>query len=385
MAKYDFSLSRYNKLWDSQDEGRAILSKVLTDPELIRSNFTFWKEKFLVDPNVTPTASTGIASFVSQMRMPQKSYLMHMRAPLGDTIVKGKEGVEKFTGTIPNFISDGFNETAMERQYKEEMFVKNFGNDAFLVSQFVDEVQTLVDGANQTLSYLSAQLLSTGKTIYDKGEGVQASINDNNVPEANKTHVSKVWSNKTTKILTEMIEIEKKYKELWGAEIPMRWEIPYDMFVNVFLKNDEVIERVRYMKSLDNVLLPTEFPVTRELFEQAIATYDGLSPIYITEEKQRDYNGMVHGWADGIAVLRPNDYAGYIRHSEILDKELYSKYGSSVISWNYGTSGDGLFTIMNSVHNNGNLKEWHTALAMNAVPTLDQFLYHVIVDTTRTE
>ena len=37
---------------------------------------------------------------------------------------------------------------------------------------------------------------------------------------------------------------------------------------------------------------------------------------------------------------------------------------------------------MNSVVNNGNLKEWHTDLMMSAIPTLDEFLYHAIIDTT---
>jgi hypothetical protein len=40
---------------------------------------------------------------------------------------------------------------------------------------------------------------------------------------------------------------------------------------------------------------------------------------------------------------------------------------------------------MNSVHNNGNFKEWHTDLMMQAVPALNQFVFHYIVDTTTAE
>ena len=43
----------------------------------------------------------------------------------------------------------------------------------------------------------------------------------------------------------------------------------------------------------------------------------------------------------------------------------------------------GLGVWMNSVVVNGNFKEWHTDLFVKAIPTLDEFLYHVIVDTTQ--
>ena len=43
----------------------------------------------------------------------------------------------------------------------------------------------------------------------------------------------------------------------------------------------------------------------------------------------------------------------------------------------------GLVTICNSVVPNGNLKEWHTDLVLAATPSLDEFLYHFIIDTTK--
>jgi hypothetical protein len=52
-----------------------------------------------------------------------------------------------------------------------------------------------------------------------------------------------------------------------------------------------------------------------------------------------------------------------------------------VNSYNFTPALSGLGVVMNSVVVNGNFKEWHTDLFVKAIPTLDEFLYHVIVDT----
>jgi hypothetical protein len=44
---------------------------------------------------------------------------------------------------------------------------------------------------------------------------------------------------------------------------------------------------------------------------------------------------------------------------------------------------EGLAVVRNSTIVNGNLKEWHTDLVLAATPSLDEFLYHYIIDTTK--
>ena len=158
MAKFDFQNATYSKLWDSV-EGYPLLSSILNDPNMIRSNYGFWKQKFQVDPNVTPTDSTGAAVFVSRMKQLEMGMMMDMRAPLGDSVPVDKKGVAYYTGVIPDFITKGTVETAPERESKERMFIDNFGNDAFIVAQFVDEVQAKIDSADMTLSHMGAQLM----------------------------------------------------------------------------------------------------------------------------------------------------------------------------------------------------------------------------------
>lgn len=117
------------------------------------------------------------------------------------------------------------------------------------------------------------------------------------------------------------------------------------------------------------------------MFNEAIRLRPELFPISIVSEKQRDVTGVVNGWEANVAVLRPLGYAGTVKRTDILDREMYDKYGASDITRVFASSANGLYTIMNTTLNNGNLKEWHTDLMMSAVPVLEEFLYHVIVDT----
>ena len=219
--KYDFQNSTYSKLWDSR-EGGQLLTFLLNDPELIRSNHNFWRQKFTVDPNITPTAADGTATFTSRMRKIETGSMMHMRSALSDTIVRDKHGVEYYTGVISEFISDGFREQAMEREYKEQQFIENFGNDAMIIAQFANEVQALVDSADQTLSNMGAQVMSKGHIYYNYGQGITGGLYKAEIPAENFiTAGYKAWTDPECKILDQMREIENKFKDAWGLELPM--------------------------------------------------------------------------------------------------------------------------------------------------------------------
>lgn len=380
--KYDFQNSTYSKLWDSK-EGGQLLTYLLNDPELIRSNHNFWRQKFTVDPNITPTAADGTATFTSRMRKIETGSMMHMRSALSDTIVRDKKGIEFYTGVIGDFISDGFREQAMEREYKEQQFIENFGNDAMIIAQFANEVQALVDSADQTLSNMGAQLMSKGHIYYNYGLGLQGGIYKAEIPAENFiTAGEKVWSAPDCKLLDQMREIESKFRDAWGLDFPMQWEVPYDMWHNVILKNNQIRTWVLENRKLNNQVVVDNMVVTEEMVKEYIGTFEGVSPIVVVEEKQKNEGVTVHGWKQNVAVLRPRGYAGVIRHTTILDQKMYEKYGSKLISRVFAKTRDGLCTVENITLNNGNMVEWQTHLLMSATPSLDEFLYHIIVDTT---
>lgn len=376
-----FEQSTYNKIWDST-EGSQIVTQILNNPDLINANHMFWTEKFRVDPNITPTNAEGEAPFISRMREIESGVLMDMRAPLGDSVPEDKKGIAYYSGIIPEFISKGTVEKATERDYKEKLF-EQFGDVALVAAYATDVLQSKIDSANQTLSNMSAQLLSTAKIIYNSGVGIQGNVLKAEVPAANFLKAgTKVWTDTTARLLDQIVEIVEDIKDKTGIA---NWqlEVTKDQFKNCFLKNAQVIEWVRYMNIINNQPLPERLVLSRDMAMSALASFEGLPPIVIIEEKQKDADStIVHGWKAGVAVLRPTGIAGYMRRTTIKDTELFTKYGNSVNSYSFTPALNGLATVRNSVIVNGNFKEWHTDVVLAGVPSLDQFLYHYIIDTT---
>lgn len=377
-----FELSTYNKIWDSR-EGRQIVTTILNTPELINANHTFWMEKFRVDPQITPTNQEGEAIFISRMRQLESGVLMDMRAPLGDSKPEDKKGLAYYSGAIPEFISKGFVEKATEREYKERLF-EQFGDAALVAAYATDVLQSRLDSANQTLSNMAAQLLSTGKIVYKYGEGIKSNVLKAEIPAENFLKAgAKVWTDTTAKLLDQIVKIVKDVKDATGVDFAWQLEVTKDQFNNCFLTNAQVIEWIRYVNIINNQPLPDKMVITRDMAMPALAKFPDLPPIVIVEEKQKDADStMVHGWKDGVAVLRPTGYAGYIRRTTIKDTEMFQKYGNSVNSYSFAPALNGIGVIRNSVIVNGNFKEWHTDLVMAGVPSLDEFLYHYIIDTT---
>lgn len=377
-----FSQSTYNRIFTSA-EGRAIVTQILANPDLISAKHTFWRNHFKVDGSITPTSPEGEAVFISRMKKMQAGTLMDMRAPLGNPLPEDKLGIEFYTGAIPQYSTKDTTETAMERDYKEQLF-SQFG-DASLIAQYATEVlQGKVDSVNQTLSHMGAQLLSTGYITYSQGQGIQSNVLKANIPTANFLKAgAKVWTDSTARLLDQMRKIESDVKESTGLNIAYQWNISRDMFINCFLPNAQVIEQYRYIKSLNNVLLPTTVQLTVEMALEAISFFEGISPIVLIEEKQNDtINGVVHGWATGKAVLRPAGYAGLIRKAVPKDVDLFAKYGNKVNTYSVTPILSGVAYLINSEVMNGDFKEWHTYALSAAVPSLDEFLYHYIIDTT---
>lgn len=385
-----FELSTYSKIWDST-EGRKIVTDILNDPNLIQANHTFWREKFLVDPMITPTNAEGEAVFTSRMRQLKSGVLMDMRAPLGDSIPEDVKGMQAYQGTIQEFISKGTVEKATERDYKAQYFASL--GDAELVARYAMQVlQPKLDSANQTLSYMSAFLMSNGYLAYKQGVGMQGNIYQPYIPVENfRLAGESVWSDPDAPLFDIMRRHEEEIKDATGLNIAWQWEVTRDMFENVILKNNQVIKWIKdaYLVNSSQIAAGTEnlsgLVVNEENFYKYVSQIQGLSPIVIVEEKQKDEtNGVVHGWKEGIAVFRPTGYAGLIRRTTIADERLFKpEYTNPSNTYSFASALEGLAVVRNSVIVNGNLKEWHTDVVLAATPSLDEFLYHFIIDTTK--
>lgn len=386
MSRFDFNNSRYAAFFKS-GTGQQILRDYIDNSGMINVNYNWYKGQFAVNPNVTPTDDDGAATFKIEASANKPAGMLDMRAPLGKSHPYNKEGFQFYTATIPDFTSDAIYETAMEREAKERYFAQ-FGNDARIIRAWTKKVQDLIDAKDQTFNYMSAQLQSTGKIIYDKGRGIKGLQQQAPIPKENFVKAgAKVWTAPDAKILTYMVQIEDEFRQRTGFTGAMKWLIPKAMYRKVFLQNAEVKEWVNYIRNL-NTNSPQAAPeigvITRTLFESAVAEYDGLSPIEIVEEeeKNKDWKGdtTIHGWSENIAVLRPVGDAGLIMHTDILDQKLSDKFGNAYISQNF-VPVDGFSMIHTATMANGEYQSWMTRLVVSGIPALNEFPEHIIVDT----
>lgn len=379
MAKFDFNNSNYALFWQYGD----ILRTYIDETPYLRTNFGFWQTQFTVDATTTPTDDKGLASFAIQSVKREPSPMADMRAPLGKGKALDWEGLHVYNASIPHFIAPSIHEQAFERAAKARVF-EQFGNDAEIIKQWTAKVQGQMDSLNQTLSNMAAQVLSTGKINYNFGRAIKGMVYDANIPKENIVKAgTKAWTDTDCPLLDQMAEIEENFRVTNGYEnLPMKWQIPYDMFHNVFLKNTQVKNFVKDYRTNNDLATTDGYVITEELFRTVMKLYPQISPIEIIVEKQKDYSGSVSGWKSSVAVLRPTGYAGVIKHTDAIDQFMYENFGSTNVSKTF-TKTNGVFTLINTSLNNGDFKEWHTDMIMDAVPALDEVPYHLIVDTSQ--
>lgn len=377
-----FELSRYAKFWGSKEAQNA-LRVFINNPDIINGNFEFWKSQFEVDPRIIERQADGVALFMAKLIDRKPGRLLDMRAPLGDANQEDKSGIEAWTGSIPDFIAPGFVETALEREHKKRMFEELFGSDSELLLAYANDIQKMVDGGNQTMSNMAAQMLSKGEIKYNYGHGIKDNVVKAPVPSANFKKAGKVaWSDTANcKLLDQIAKLEEDFRMDNGLEgAALKWQIPFDMYRNVFLKNAQVIEYIKNWRKANDKGWADNMPISSKMFEEVFSDNEMFSPIEIIKEKQKDVEGTVSGWKSGVAVLRPVGYAGSVKRADILDVKLFKDYGAKAIDKVFATRG--IFTVINTTLDNGNFKEWHTDLVVAAVPVLEEWTRHLIVDTT---
>lgn len=385
-----FENTLFANLWNSKDF-KVIMKTIMEDPNLIHSNHGFYSQKFTLSNEVVETNPKGMAGFVMYMSQLERNGLPHMRGPLGDSIPMERGNEAFYTGSIPDFIADAYLEKAPERWDRKRRF-EQMGDEYALLKEYAMRwLQPAIDQMEMALSNMAAQAISTGQVSWKFGAGVMTKLYKADIPAENFLKAGAVvWSDtQNCKILDQVRKIYNDIREHLGMEIKLQLEITRNQWLNNWLKNEQVLEVVRYYHSLNNQLLPEVIQLDTDTAMNAIRRYnfgDDLPEIVIVEESQYDKetNQTVHGWNDNVAVMRPLGKAGQILRTNILDQEIYTEYGSSLISRNYTTIKNGLMLVENSVHNNGNMKEWQSNLMMSAIPVLDKFLYHYIIDTTQT-
>lgn len=383
MPKFDINTTRYAKFFNSREAASA-LSILVNDPNIIKLNYGYWRTRFATPRATEQRINGGEAAFMVKARRNDAPGMLNLRAPLGDTAPRENAPMEIYSGRIPDFIADGYVETAMERENKQRMLEENFGNDADIVLQFAEDIQKLVDDGNQTASYLAGAAMTSKSIAYDKGKGASLVFPNAPIPAENFLNAGSVaWSDPSCKIIDQMQAIEEKVRGTHGDISDFVWDMHEDFYKNVFLKNTQVIEYVKNWRSVNDKAYAEGIGVTSAMAEEAFAVDAPIAKIVVSKEHEYVDGVIVKGWKDNIVVFRPAGLVGTMRKASLMDPVMFNKYGSSAIQKVFANSD--VFTIVNTTMNNGALKEWHTDLIVSLFPVLEEWPYHYIIDTATAE
>lgn len=392
MQRFDFNNSRYAKLFSSKDNIN-FLRTFLNKEGVLHTNYGWYLTQGRKASMPTPTDSDGVASFSVKSRKLEAAPLMHLRAPLGDAPELDSNGIEMYTGSIPDFIGYKWSENAMQRKYKKEIF-EQFGNDADLIAAWLhDVVQVGKDSAEATITNLTAQLQTTRKMSWKgKGEGIQQFIQKiEPFPEENMLKAgAKAWTDPECKIITQMRIIEDKYRDSRGGfENALVWKMTRKMYREVFLQNAEVKEWYKNWCIAKRIAFTDSMTILDEDFKNTLSDMTGLSPIEIVVEKERNKtlasDSFVQGWADNIVVLCPAGDTVEYKWTPIYDQAVQEEFGAKNIDVSWASIANGLVTVGNYAMDNGQFREWQTKVMMSACPVLLDFMNHCIINTAQAD
>ena len=398
------------------DGANAGFLQTLIDSTIeIEENAFFWQEHFRVEGNEYDIDRNDLKknpAWTVKQGIRRTVPMADAMAPLSETMQLEAEGTEEKTGSIYQY-GKGLFETSMSK-LELQARLRELGADENLVVGFVRGVADLVKTHNLRVSHMAAMTLSrggqygntinvtnvAGGTTTTQGFSGVVANQSAYIPLTNyKKAGTKVWTAADCDIPEQMRKIEDDFKEANYIPdgTPFEWDIPWNIVVNVLLKNAAFIKEVNRYIALyapDKVIVVTNGSSSTKVdtitYEQLVlysrSPISKISPIRIVREQQvvqgiTTYT-TVKGWAPGVAVLRPLGYAGVLVHAKVADVELM-KSGEVNKGIDFSLAKvQGFLNVINKVTPNGMLKSYHTDVIGRYATVLDESPYHVVVDTT---
>ena len=398
------------------DGANAGFLQTLIDSTIeIEENAFFWQEHFRVEGNEYDIDRNDLKknpAWTVKQGIKRTVPMADAMAPLSETMQLEAEGMEEKTGSIYQY-GKGLFETSMSK-LELQARLRELGADENLVVGFVRGVADLVKTHNLRVSHMAAMTLSrggqygntinvtnvAGGTTTTQGFSGVVANQSAYIPLTNyKKAGTKVWTAADCDIPERMRKIESDFKEANYIPdgTPFEWDIPWNIVVNVLLKNAAFIKEVNRYIALyapDKVIVVTNGGSSTKVdtitYEQLVlysrSPISKISPIRIVREQQvvqgiTTYT-TVKGWAPGVAVLRPLGYAGVLVHAKVADVELM-KSGEVNKGIDFSLAKvQGFLNVINKVTPNGMLKSYHTDVIGRYATVLDESPYHVVVDTT---
>lgn len=404
----------FTKIIDT--DGVGFLQQLVDSIEL-DENANFWTEHFQVEGNeydIDISDTKKNPAWTVRQRDIRVVPMADPMAPLSETMQLDQEGYSEKTGSIYGY-GKGLFETSMSKLELQARLAQMSPGDRSLVTAMQRGVADLIKTHNLRLSNMAAMTLSYGgayntitaqnivpagqnPTITSQGFSGVTVNQPAYIPLANyKRAGAKVWTDATADIPSQMQKIEYDFKVANNLDesTPFEWDIPYDIVVNILLKNSFFIAEVnRYIRleAPDKVVIINSGGSTLDsstiTWQQLVAytrsSISKISPIRIVREQQT-VQGIttyytVRGWKPNTVVLRPLGRAGVVVHALpewvklMRSGEVNNNVQYSIAKWN------NLIYIINKIVPNGMLKSYHTDALGRYATVLDESQYHVCVD-----
>lgn len=405
--KYQYNAEEaINKLYQKNlisDTNVGFLQTLIDKRLEIASNAFFWQEHFTVDGNeIQPNMSdkTLAPAWTIRSKTTRIVPMADAMAPLSETAQLDGIGYETRNGSIHQY-GKGLYQNSLNKIELEARLKEFDTTDQNLIDGFVIGVSDLIKTNNYRLSYMAAQVLSSGgaySNVSTKGwSGVNA-VQGSYIPTANFVKAgTKTWLDASCDIPTQMQKIEQDFKKANNIDdgVLFEWDIPYDTIMNILLKNTYFIAEVnRYIQlyAPDKVIIinnssssvSTSVITWEQLVQYSRSSISKVSPIRVVKQSQTVQDitttTTVDGWVANKVVLRPLGFAGVIVHAKPYDVAMYqSGEVNENIQVNIAQS-QGFLYVINKLTPNGMFKAYHTDVIGCYAPVLNEIMEHVVVD-----
>lgn len=407
--KYQFSPDEaINKLYQKNlisDSNTGFLQSLIDDKLEIASNSFFWQEHFTVDGNeYTPNLSDKTIDPAWTVRSKTKRVvpMADAMAPLSETAQLDNEGFETRNGSIYQY-GKGLYQNSLNKIELQARLREFDVADQNLINGFVVGVADLIKSNNYRLSNMAAQVLSKGGAYTNadtKGWSGVVAAQTSYIPASNFVKAGeKVWTDPTADIPSYIQKILYDFKVANNIDEGAAFEIdvPYDMMINVLLKNSFFIQEVnRYIQlyAPDKVIIVnngtssvnTDVITIEQLVQYSRSSISNIPPIRVVKQSQtiQDITTVttVNGWAPGRVVIRPLGYAGVVVHAMPNDVAMYQSgevNNSIQISI---AKAQGFLYVINKLVPDGMFKAYHTDVIGRYAPVLNEIQEHIVIDTT---
>ena len=386
----------------------------LVDTIDIEENSNFWMEHFEVegseyDIDISDTKKNP--AWTVRQRDIRVIPMADPMAPLSETRQLDTEGYSEKTGSIYGY-GKGLFDTSMSKLEMQAKLAQMNPQDRSLTLALQRGIADLIKTHNLRLSNMGAMTLSygggyntftnqsiiPGDTVTTKGASGVIVQQSPYIPLANyKKAGAKVWTDSTADIPSQMQKIEQDFKTAnnLSEDTPFEWDIPYDIIVNILLKNSFFIAEVnRYIRleAPDKVViisnsqsaLDTSTITWQQLVAYTRSSISKIAPIRVVREQQTVQGittySTVRGWKPNTVVLRPLGRAGVVVHAlPEWVKLMRSGEVNKNVEWSIG-KWNNLIYIINKIVPNGMLKSYHVDAIGRYATVLDESQYHVCVD-----